>query len=113
MHRRNAAQFRIDLRNKRAQLQLRGELSGVEISYRAGLNFAGIDLGVVDRLFPGFRDQMPDRLAFLFKIAFKIGAPAAEDVDFVHNVINLADLHALSSRTQGPDNYTNESVFFC
>ena len=86
MHGRNAAQLRIDLRNECAELQLLGELAGVEIADRARLNFCGIDLGVVDRFFPGFNDQVPDGFAFLFQVALKIGAPAAENVNFVHKI---------------------------
>ena len=44
MHCGNAAQFRIDLRNKRAELQLFRELARVEIANRARLNFAGVIL---------------------------------------------------------------------
>jgi hypothetical protein len=50
MRRRNAMQLRIDLRQKRAEMQLFGELTGVEIADRAGVNFAGIDLGGGDRV---------------------------------------------------------------
>ena len=52
MHCGNAAQFRIDLRNKRAELQLFRELARVEIANRARLNFAGIDLGIIDGFLP-------------------------------------------------------------
>ena len=85
MHRWDPAQLRIDLRDKRTQLQLFGELTRVEIANRAGLNFRRINLRVIDRLFAGFNDDVPDRLAFLLEVALKIGASAAENVNFVHN----------------------------
>ena len=65
MHCGNAAQFRIDLRNKRAELQLFRELARVEIANRAGLNFAGIDLRIIDGFFTGLYDYVPDRFTFL------------------------------------------------
>ena len=55
MHRRNTAQFRIDLRDKGTQLQLLGKLACIEIANRAGLNLRWIDLRIVDRLFAGFQ----------------------------------------------------------
>src|SRR4029077_7995123 len=93
---------RIDLRNKRAELQLFGELAGVEVSDRAGLNFARVDLGVVESFFAGLSDQMPDGFSFLFQVALKIGARPAENVNWLaHNVINLANVGRLSSRGGG------------
>ena len=81
MHRRYPTQFRIDLRDKRAKLQLFGELPRVEIANCARLNFNGIDLRVVDRLFAGFDNDVPDRFSFLLQVALKIRAPAAENVN--------------------------------
>ena len=81
VHRRNAAQFRIDLWNERAELQLFGELAGIEIADRARLNFRGINLRIVDRFLAGLCDQMPDGFAFLLQVALKIGASAAENVN--------------------------------
>ena len=66
MHRRNTTQLRIDFRNKRAELQLFGELPRVEITDRARLNLGGVDIGVVDRFFAGFGNQVPDSFAFFF-----------------------------------------------
>ena len=66
------------------ELQLFRELSGIEISHRPGLDFARIDLRVIESLFAGLDDQMPDGFAFLFQVALKIGAPAAENVNVVH-----------------------------
>ena len=87
VHGRDAVQFRIDLRNKRAEMQLFGELPGVEISNRPRLDFRRIDLRVVDRFFAGLRDQIPDGLAFLLEVALKIGSPAAENVNwFIYEV---------------------------
>ena len=72
-------------RNERAEMQLFGELAGVEISYRGRLNFRCIDFRIGDRLPAGFRDQVADGFAFLLQVALKIGAAAAENVDwFVH-----------------------------
>ncbi len=103
VHRRNAAQFRVDLRNKSAELQLFGELAGVEISDRTRLNLSRVDFGVIERILAGFDDQMPDRFPFLLQVALKIGAPAAEDINWLAHTINLANLAALSSRTDVRD----------
>jgi hypothetical protein len=81
VHRRNAAQFRIDLRNKRAELQLFRELARVEIANRARLNFAGIDLRIIDGFFTGLCNDVPDRFTFLLQVALKIRAPAAENIN--------------------------------
>ena len=81
MHCGNAAQFWIDLRNKRAQLQLFRELARVEIADRARLNFAGIDLCIIDGFFTGLYNDVPDRFTFLLQIALKIRAPAPENVN--------------------------------
>src|SRR5207244_10143824 len=103
MHRRNTSQFRVDLRNERAELQLLGKLTGVEIADCARLNFARVDLGVIERLLAGFDNQMPDRFAFLFHVALKIGAPTAENINWLLHTINFANLVALSSRTSASD----------
>src|SRR5206468_8827095 len=79
----------IDLRNKRAKLQLLRELTRIEIANRTRLNFRRIDLRIVNRLFAGLNNDVPDRFAFLFQVAFKISAPAAENVNFVHNSVPL------------------------
>ena len=68
MHRGNAAQFRIDLRNKSAQLQLFRELARVKIPNRASLNFAGIDLSAAGNLI--LRADQPPK----FEGTFKLGA---------------------------------------
>ena len=56
VHGRDAMQFRIDLWNERAELQLLGKLSGVKVSYRPGLNFPRIDLCIVDRFLASFNN---------------------------------------------------------
>ena len=81
MHRRDPAQLRIDLWNEGAELQLLRELAGIEISNRARLNLARVDLGIVERFLAGFDNQMPNGLPFLLDVALKIGAPAAENVN--------------------------------
>jgi hypothetical protein len=81
MHCGNAAQFRIDLRNKRPELQLFCELARVEIPNRTRLNFAGVDLGVINGFFTGLDNEVPDRFTFLLHVALKICAPAAENVN--------------------------------
>ena len=87
VHRRNAVQFRVDLGNERAEMQLLGELAGVEIAHRRRLDFRRIDLRVVDRFPAGFRDQVADGFAFLLQVALKIGSAAAENVNwFVHKI---------------------------
>jgi hypothetical protein len=75
MHRWNTAQFRIDLRNKRTELQLFGELPCVEIANRTRLNFRRINLRVVDRLFAG--SMMMCRIVFpsFFRLRLKSVRP--------------------------------------
>jgi hypothetical protein len=87
VYRWDAPQFRIDLRNKRAELQLLCKLASIEIPNRACLNFARIDLRVFNRLFAGLDDDVPDGFAFLLQVALKIRPPAAEDVNFIHYVL--------------------------
>ena len=85
MHRRNAVKLFVDLGNERAEMELLGELSGIEIADGRGLDLAGIDLRVFNRFFSRFRDQVPDGFAFLFQVTLKIGPAGAENVDwFVH-----------------------------
>ena len=83
---RNATQLRIDLRQKRAQMELLGKLAGVEIPDRARVDFARIDLRVIDRFPAGLRDQITDRFAFLFQVALKIGSAAAKNVNWFHGI---------------------------
>ena len=97
MHRRNAAQFRVDLGDKRSELELFRELSGVEISNRARLDLRRVDLCIIDRFLAGLDDQMPDGFAFLFQVPLKVGASTAENVNVVHSSINLVNHHSLSS----------------
>ena len=106
-----AVQFRIDLGNKRAELQLLGELSGIEVSNYARLNFSRVNLRVLDRLFAGLNNDVPDGFAFLLQVALKIRAPSAENENFVHNIINLAVLPTLSSRTNVRDLTKNFRAF--
>ena len=49
MHRRDPVQRRVDLRHKRTEVQLLGELAGVEIAHCRCFDFRRIDLGIVDR----------------------------------------------------------------
>ncbi len=81
MHRWNSTQFRIDLRNERAELQLLRELTRVEIANCTCLDFRGINLRVVDRLLAGLDDDVPYSLPFFLEVTLKIGAPAAENVN--------------------------------
>ena len=57
------------------------ELARVEIANRARLNFAGIDLRIIDRLLAGLDNDMPDGLAFFLQVALKIRAPAAKNIN--------------------------------
>jgi len=51
------------------------------------LNFAGIDLRIIDGFFTGLYDYVPDRFTFLLQVALKIRAPAAENVNrFTHSL---------------------------
>ena len=61
------------------------ELARVEITDRARLNFAGIDLRIIDGFFTSLYNDVPDRLTLLLQVALKIRAPAAENVNFIHN----------------------------
>src|SRR5881394_2457797 len=87
MHRRDAVQFRIDLRHERAQMQLFRESPRVEIPHRRCLYFRWIDLRIVDRLPSGLRDQIADRFTFLLQVALKIGSAAANDVYGFHRLV--------------------------
>src|SRR5882724_10353495 len=100
MHRRNTAQFRVDLRNECAELQLLGKLARVEIAHCARLNFARVDLRVVERLLAGFDDQMPDRFAFLLQVALKTDTPATENINWLVHTINLSNVGSLSSAAE-------------
>src|SRR5437660_8771503 len=84
MHRRNAMQRRIDLWNKRTQMELFRELPGIEISHRRRLNFLRIDVRVVDRLLAGFGNEVPDGFAFLLQVALKVSSAATDDVYGFH-----------------------------
>src|SRR5260370_42407759 len=46
---------------------------------------------------------MPDRCAFLVDVAFKLGTPTAENINWLVHTINLANLVALSYRTDVRD----------
>jgi len=65
-------------------MQLLGELTGVEIANRARLNFRRINLRVIERLFAGLGNQIPNGLALFFEVALKIGASAAKNVNRFH-----------------------------
>ena len=98
VHGGNATQFRIDLGQKRAQMELLGKLPRIEISDRARVDFARVDLRVVNCFPAGLRDQIADRFAFLLQVALKIGSAAAENVNrFVHTCCNLSKCARLSS----------------
>src|SRR5262249_16467736 len=104
MHRWNTTQLRIDLWNECSQLQLLGELAGVKIPDRSRLNFARVDLGVINRFLAGLDDQMPDRFPFLLQIALKIGAPAAENVNWLtHNPNFSQSSDAVTTGHQPPN----------
>jgi hypothetical protein len=66
-------------------LQLLGKLACVEIANRTGLNFSRINLRIIDRLLPRLDDDISNRFALFLQVALKIGAPAAENVNFVHS----------------------------
>src|SRR5437660_10401616 len=81
-----------------------GKLAAVEIANRTRLNFARVDLGVINRLLAGLNDQMPDGFPFLFQVALKIRAPTADNINWLaHNIVNLANLVSLSSTAEGID----------
>ena len=71
--------------HERAEMQLFGELAGVEISHRRRFDFRRLDFRIGDRFAARFRDQIADGFAFLLQVALKIGPAAAENVNrFVH-----------------------------
>jgi len=75
---------------------LLGKLTCVEIANCARLNFRRINLRIIDRLFARLDDDVPDRFSFLLQVALKIRPSAAKDINFVHSIVNLANLRALS-----------------
>ena len=82
---------RINLRNERAEMELPGELAGIEIPDGRGLDFARIDLCVVERFATGFLDHVAQGFAFFFEIALKVGSARAENVNwFVHGGAKLS-----------------------
>src|SRR4051794_31598364 len=91
-------QLRIDLGDERAQMELLREPAGIEVAHRRRLDFRRIDLRVLDRLPPRFRDQIADRFAFLLQVALKVSSAAAEDVNRFHNRSYLEG----SKRALGP-----------
>jgi hypothetical protein len=81
MHRGNAAQFRIDFRNKRAELQLFRELAGVEIANRARLNFAGSIFASSIAFFPASMMMCRMVLPSFFRLRLKSVRPAPKNVN--------------------------------
>ena len=82
--------FFVDLGNERAEMKLFGELAGIEVPDRRGLDFGGIDFGVVERFATGFLDHVAQRFALLLEVPLKIGSARAENVNwFVHSWANL------------------------
>src|SRR5262245_60581455 len=79
-------QLFIDLGYERAEMQLFGELSGVEVAHRRSLDLVGINLCVLHRLLPGFGNQVSNGFSFLFQVALKIGSAAAENVNRFHGL---------------------------
>ena len=77
-------QFWIDFRNKRAEVQLLGELPGIEISNRGGLNFCWIRFRIVESFLSSFGDEVANRFPFLLHVALKVSASGAEDVNRFH-----------------------------
>src|SRR5947208_5725321 len=67
------------------------------MSNRARLNVADVDLGIVERLLTGFSDQMPDGFAFLFQVALKIGAPAADNINWLAHEIKIRDVRSATN----------------
>jgi len=62
-------------------LQLFRELARVEIANRSRLNFARIDLRIIDGFLTGLYNDVPDCLAFLLQIVLLIRAAATENVN--------------------------------
>src|SRR4051794_6009425 len=87
MHRRDAVERGIDLRHKRAEMELLRELTSVEVSDRRRLNLLRINLRIGDRLLPRLDDQMPDRFAFLLEVALKVSPAAADDINRFHGLV--------------------------
>ena len=63
------------------------ELARVEIANRARLNFAGVDLRIIDGFFTGFNNDVQDRFTYLLQIALKIRAPAPKNVNRLAHVL--------------------------
>jgi len=82
--------FFVDFGNERTQMKLLGELSGIEISDRSGLDFAWVNPRVVERFATGFLDYVAQGLCLLFEVPLSRFGPR-RDVDwFVHNCGNLS-----------------------
>jgi len=101
MHRGNAQQFRIDLGHECTEMQLFRKLSGVEISHRRRFDFTRIDLRVLDRFSARFRNQIANRFAFLFQVAFINDAATAENNSGSKNIIVYPVACAVPDRAKG------------
>jgi len=71
----NPAQFRIDLRINAPSCNCFRELARVENYRRARLNFAGIDLRIINGFFTGLYNDVPDRFPSFFRLRLKSVRP--------------------------------------
>ena len=78
-------QFRVDFGNERAEMELPGELAGIEIPNRRSLNFRRVDLRIIERFAAGFLDHVADRFAFLFEVALKVGSARRRECKLVRS----------------------------
>src|SRR5215212_4674669 len=78
-------QFRINFRNKRAKMELLGELAAVEIADGRRLDVSSVDLRVINRLLSRFGDEMAEGFTLLFHVALEDGTAAAENVNRFHS----------------------------
>jgi hypothetical protein len=69
-------QFRVDFGGECTEMELPGELAGIEISHRRRLNFGRIDFRYGDGFLAGFNNDVAQGFAFFFKVALKVGPRA-------------------------------------
>ncbi len=62
-------------------MELAGEEAAGEIADDARLDVGGVEAGGGERGAGDFHDEVAQRLAFLFEVAFEVGAGAAEEIN--------------------------------
>ena len=81
MHRRDAAQLRVDLGEERPQVKLAGEQAGGEVADHARAHVRRVDLGCGDRAAARFDQDITQTLAFFCDIPLKVGTRGADEIN--------------------------------